>query len=157
MVHKSDARYHLRIGITVVSSTRSLENDVSGLSLERKISEDGYAVTRTLCRDDEDEILGRLLDFRDRDVIIFVGGTGPSRKDVTYLTLKKVAEKEVFGFGELFRSKSENILAYLSDASLFIVRRKQIYCIPGSPDAVEYAWKIIKAIMNHVYEEVHKE
>lgn len=157
MAHKSEVRYPLKIGVVVVSTTRTLESDTSGLSLIGKVKEDGYDVTRTLCRDNEDEILETLLGFKDRDAIIFVGGTGPSRKDLTYLTLEKVGEKEIRGFGEAFRSRSGILMAYLSNASLFIRGRQQIYCIPGSPEAVETAWQIIRTFLNHVYEELHKE
>jgi molybdopterin biosynthesis enzyme MoaB len=49
-----------------------------------------------------------------------VGGTGPSRLDVTVESLRKVSRKEISGFGELFRQKSNNQMAYLSNATLLL-------------------------------------
>ncbi|MEM0141260.1 MAG: MogA/MoaB family molybdenum cofactor biosynthesis protein [Thermoplasmatales archaeon] len=157
MVHKSNVKYNLAICVVTVSTSRTVETDVSGLAMEQKLRIDGYEVNRTVCKDDEQMILDSLVDCKKYDVIIYVGGTGPSRRDVTYLTLSKVADKEIRGFGELFRSRSGLPLSYLSNASLFIRGTQQIYCIPGSTDATDIALEIMKGIMNHVYEELHKE
>ncbi|MEL9914445.1 MAG: MogA/MoaB family molybdenum cofactor biosynthesis protein [Thermoplasmatales archaeon] len=157
MVHKSDKKYKLKICVVTVSTTRTLETDVSGRNLENKFIEEGYSVTRTICSDDEIMILDRLVYCKDSDIIVYVGGTGPSKKDLTYHTLSEIADKEIIGFGELFRSRSKVPLSYLSNASLFLRGTQQIYCIPGSPDATDLAFEIMREIIDHVYEELHKE
>ncbi len=110
-----------------------------------------------MCKDDEIQIRGTFESNPEHDVFIFVGGTGPSRRDVTVQTLRKMADKEMDGFGELFRRESNEIFAYLSNATLLISGRRQIYCIPGSPDATNIAFSIISRIMGHVHHELHKE
>jgi molybdenum cofactor biosynthesis protein B len=157
MVHNDSKRYKLRVLIVTVSTSRTLDSDVSGVSIEKRFRNEGIATERTICRDDEDAIIGTLLSRNDFDVYVFVGGTGPSRLDVTVESLRKVSRKEISGFGELFRQKSNNQMAYLSNATLLLKGEKQIYCIPGSPDATEVAYPIISSFINHLYTELTKE
>lgn len=157
MVHRDDKRYKLRILVVTVSTSRTLETDISGRSLKEKFARHKYEVSRMICKDDEDEILNSYFSNKDYDVYVFVGGTGPGRLDVTTESLKRIAQKEITGFGELFRLKSSDQLAFISNASLFTRGMKQIYCIPGSPDATELAFSIISSLMNHLHHELVKE
>ncbi len=157
MVHKDERRYDLSILIITVSSTRTIENDETGKKLENFFEKEGYKVSRRICVDSQSEILKSILCNYDNDVFILNGGTGASRLDLTVQTIEKIAEKEIRGFGEMFRARSGGILPYISNASLFIRERKQIFCIPGSPEAAELAYEIVSGMMNHLYTELNKE
>ena len=154
-IHHEEHEYNLRYRIITVSSTRTLDTDISGDKMESYI---GNNSSRSLIRDDEKEILSEFfLNYSDSDVFIYIGGTGVSRLDRTSLALRKIGDKEMPGFGELFRQKSGGVFPYLSDASLFIYRTKIIFTLPGSADAQEVAYSIIKEIVPHLYHEITKE
>ncbi|MGC8546613.1 MAG: molybdopterin-binding protein [Thermoplasmata archaeon] len=157
MVHNDNKKYDLKVLVLTVSSTRSIENDETGRKLESLFKNDGYAVSRKICTDDESEILKLIFCNYENDIFVINGGTGASRKDVTVRAIEKIAEKEIRGFGELFRERSGGILPYISNASLFIRGKKELFCIPGSPDAAEIAYKVIGGMMNHLYTELNKE
>ncbi|AGO61764.1 molybdenum cofactor biosynthesis protein B [Ferroplasma acidarmanus Fer1] len=154
-IHHEDHEYSLRYRIITVSSTRTPDTDISGDKMESYI---GNKSSRSLIRDDEKEILSEFfLNYSDSDIFIYIGGTGVSRLDRTSLVLRKIADKEMPGFGELFRQKSGGVFPYLSNASLFIYREKIIFTLPGSEDAQEIAYSIIKEMVPHLYHEITKE
>ena len=157
MVHKDESDQRFRILIVIVSTSRTNDTDTSGEALKRALLKDSHIVNKIACRDDEEEIIDAFESNRDYEVFIFVGGTGPSSKDVTVQSLRKISEREMIGFGEMFRSESHERLAYLSNSTLFVRNRKQIYCIPGSPDATRIAHSIIGSIMGHLHHELNKE
>ncbi len=154
-IHHENHDYKLRYRIITVSSTRTLNSDVSGDKMAGFIGGD---CSRSLVKDDEPMILSDLfVNYGNTDVFIYIGGTGVSRLDQTSLALRKIADKEMPGFGQLFREKSGGTFPYLSDASLFIYRGKILFTLPGSLDAQETAYNIIKEIAPHLYHEIHKE
>lgn len=157
MVHEKNQKYKLRILVNTVSTSRTLETDETGKLLQNLFQDNQHDVSRVICKDDENEIKLSLRSNSNYNVYIFVGGTGPSRRDVTVETIRKISGKEIIGFGELFRSKSNDMFAYISNASLFINGKKQIYCIPGSPEAVTVSFPIISSFMNHLHHELIKE
>ena len=157
MVHGEGPERKLKIIIVTVSTSRTDETDVSGDNLRQDFAKNSNSVERIVCKDDEEQIVNAFYSNLDNDVFIYVGGTGPSRRDVTVHSLSKIAEREMVGFGELFRSESHDRFAYLSNSTLFIKNRKQLYCIPGSPDATRVAFSIINSVMGHLYEELYKE
>lgn len=88
------------------------------------------------------ETLAELVYRDDVDVIIFSGGTGPAPSDITVETLRSVFDKELEGFGDVFRMVSFFDItssAFLSSATAGILKGKVIFCLPGSPKAVEKA------------------
>lgn len=157
MVHREENGKELKILIVTVSTTRTKETDISGERLKEEFIKDSHSVHRILCKDDEEQILSAFFSNPGYDVFIFVGGTGPSRMDVTVESLRKVSEKEMAGFGQLFRSESKERFAYLSNSALFIRGKRQIYCVPGSPDATMIAYSTISSMMGHIHHEVNKE
>jgi molybdenum cofactor biosynthesis protein B len=78
------------------------------------------------------------------DVIIMTGGTGYSTTDVTVETVRKIFDREIEGFGELFRAISYadpevKSAAYLTKATAGIISNKLVFVLPGSPNAVGLA------------------
>ncbi len=154
-MHHSDVKYDLRYLIITVSSSRNKDNDVSGKIMADLIKQN---CSRSMVRDDEVQILNELFyNYNKYDVFIYIGGTGASKFDQTSLSIRKICEKEIPGFGEVFRSRSGGIFPYLSDASLFIYKGKIIFTLPGSEQAQNIAFGIIKEIVGHLYHEVNKE
>jgi Molybdopterin biosynthesis enzymes len=155
-LHNMGEKKRLKVHILTVSSSRTLENDESGKLIENFMSLE-HETSRSLCPDEQIKILRETLCNIEKDVIIITGGTGPSIRDVTISAVSKIAEKEIKGFGELFRQSSNEEIAYFSNASLFLIGRTQIYCLPGSPGAVKKGVEIIKKFIYHIYHELHKE
>jgi molybdenum cofactor biosynthesis protein B len=80
------------------------------------------------------------IDRTDIDVLVFCGGTGITHSDVTIETVSSFLEKSLPGFGEIFRRLSFDEIgsaAVLSRAVAGLAKGKAIFCIPGSPNAVQ--------------------
>ncbi|NPA74718.1 MAG: MogA/MoaB family molybdenum cofactor biosynthesis protein [Euryarchaeota archaeon] len=155
-------RYSLNVGVITVSSTRDRENDVSGAILKDKITGHGHSVCGyEVVKDDKLEILSALFNMlKSCDAVIVNGGTGISRKDVTYDSVVSVFDKELVGFGELFRLKSYEEIgtpAMMSRATAGVVAGKIVFLTPGSPGAVCTASELIFAEIEHMWYELHKE
>lgn len=90
-----------------VSDTRSHVDDRSGDALVERLTGAGHSLAdRAIVRDDPDQIVGKLhawIDDPEVDVILTIGGTGVTGRDVSPEALARVWDKEIPGFGELFR------------------------------------------------------
>ena len=110
-----------------------------------EIAKLGYIVTRTeLVSDEKRMIQMELKKFisGQEDVLVFMGGTGLSRRDITIETVRPFFEKEIEGFGELLRLVGEKKIGaatYLSRATAGVAKGKLILCLPGSPGAAKDA------------------
>jgi molybdopterin adenylyltransferase len=119
-------------------------------------SNKGVVLKRKLVSDDSRQLkaaLGDALKEATVDVIVFTGGTGISTTDVTIETVRPLLEKEIEGFGELFRFISYQKIgsaAALSRATAGISKGKVILCLPGSPDAVRTALAMFIGEIPHV-------
>ncbi len=136
--------------ITCSSSRAALANsrkkfsDPSGDMIEEMLKKSGHHVYERKIIPDESEIINTILtEALQKDVIdtiILTGGTGISEKDVTIEVAQKFIEKELPGFGEIFRKISYDEIgtaAILTRAMAGIASNKPIFCIPGSPDAAK--------------------
>lgn len=155
--HFGEEKMDLKILLITVSSTRSFKDDSTGDLASVLVKGIGLEADRRIVRDDEGEIRSVLLEnLSGYDCFVFMGGTGLSRYDVTVQTLRKIADREVPGFGELFRSRSGNVFAYLSGATMFTHSNRIIFCLPGSPNAQETGFSIIRELIFHAYHEVNR-
>ena len=142
----------VNIAVLTVSDSRTLENDKSGDYLVNSILKEGHACDfRKIVIDDVNEILTVLNSWLDNtliDVIIISGGTGITGRDVTPEAMNKVKEKDIPGFGEIFRYLSYKKIgtsSIQSRASACIAKKTFIFSLPGSPSACKDAWEgIIK-------------
>ena len=147
----------VKIAVLTVSDSRSLKNDKSGDYLVNSISESGHICEkRDLVKDDVNTILTILnvwLENDDIDVIIITGGTGITGRDVTPEALDKIKDKDIPGFGEVFRYLSYEKIGtstIQSRASACIARNTFIFSLPGSPGACKDAWdSIIKTQLDN--------
>ena len=129
------------IGVVTVSSSRTLDDDPGGDTIEAVCEEAGpEVVTRTLVADDAPDIADAVADAMDdgADVVVTTGGTGLTDDDVTVDALTALFDREIPGFGELFRYRSyEEVgpMAMASRATAGVVDDRLVFCLPGSKDA----------------------
>ena len=135
------------IAVLTVSDTRTAADDTSGDLLCERVRAAGHTlVTRAIERDDVPRIVSRIrnwLDDRMVDCIITTGGTGLTGRDVTPAALDEVKDKDIPGFGELFRWVSYQTIGtstIQSRACAVIARGKYIFALPGSNGAVKDGW-----------------
>ena len=140
--------------IVTVSSSRydkkrrgETYSDEGGDTAEAETKAAGYVVTGRALVSDEAPMLRRevksFLSGQD-DVLLFTGGTGVSKRDITIETVKPFFEKELTGFGELLRRISYDEIgssAMLTRATAGVAKGKLLVCMPGSPGAVKTALK----------------
>jgi molybdenum cofactor biosynthesis protein B len=117
--------------------------DESGDLAEEMIRRsNGVVAERQLIADDARVLkytVSRALEEADLDVVLLTGGTGVSTTDITIESVRPFFEKEIEGFGEVFRAVSFEkigVAAALSRATAGVAKGKLIMCLPGSPDAV---------------------
>ena len=100
----------VNIALLTVTDTRTFENDKSGGILVDKIKEANHnLVDRKICKDDKKDIILILkswINKKDIDVIITTGGTGLTGRDITPEAIDEIADKQIPGFGEIFRNIS---------------------------------------------------
>ena len=142
----------INIALLTISDTRTLEDDTSGAILAERITGAGHTlVERAIERDVVATIVSRLnnwIDDRRVDCIITTGGTGLTGRDVTPEALDRVKEKDIPGFGELFRwisYKTIGTSTIQSRAAAVLSRGTYIFALPGSNGAVKDGWDNILA------------
>jgi molybdenum cofactor biosynthesis protein B len=140
----------LHIAVLTVSDTRTLADDKSGNVLRELIEADGHiCVDRAVIKDDRNaivDVLSRWIADENIDVVISTGGTGVTGRDVTPEAFAAVYEKEIPGFGELFRWLSyEKIGASTvqSRATAGLAGGTYLFALPGSPSACRDGWEMI--------------
>ena len=137
----------VNISLLTVTDTRTLENDKSGAILVKKIKEQNHILLdRKIVKDEKNEIkkiLSEWIKIDKLDVIITTGGTGLTGRDITPEAIKEIADKEIPGFGELFREVSYKKIgtsAMQSRACAVLSNGKYIFALPGSSGGVTDAW-----------------
>ena len=146
-IDESRAFVPVRIAVLTVSDSRTAADDTSGDILLERIKDAGHAVAaRTIERDDLAILTNRLNNWIDDphiDAIVSTGGTGLTGRDVTPEALDRVKEKDIPGFGELFRFLSVNSIGtstIQSRACAVLARGTYIFALPGSNGAVKDGW-----------------
>ena len=150
---KSNSKFiPLKIAILTVSNTRTLATDTSGHVLVDRLIKAGHTLaSRAIVSDDIEKIVAQLHTWiRDPhvDVIITTGGTGLTGQDVTPEAFRQVIEKEIEGFGELFRwlSYAQIGPSTLQSRALGgVAQGTYLFAVPGSTSACEDAWDKILA------------
>ena len=137
----------VRIAVLTVSDTRTQKTDKSGPLLVGMIEEAGHAIAaRAIVADDEKAIrkqVKRWIKDAQVDVVITVGGTGFTGRDVTPEAVKPLFEKEIDGFSALFHMLSYQTVGtstVQSRACGGVAKGTYIFCLPGSPGACKDAW-----------------
>ena len=142
----------LNISVFVISDTRNERSDKSGKVLENHIIKSGHKVfEKKFIQDDKKLITKELKISLNNDltsVVILTGGTGLTGRDSTPEAVKELIEKEIPGFGEIFRYisyKKIGTSSLQSRAMAGLAKNKFVFVLPGSPSACRDAWeKILK-------------
>ena len=142
----------VRIAVLTVSDSRSHESDTSGALLVERLTGAGHILAdRAIVIDDTEAIVAHLhawIDDPEVDCIITTGGTGLTGRDVTPEAFARVRDKEIEGFGELFRWLSYAKIGtstIQSRATAAVARGTYLFALPGSNGAVKDGWDGILA------------
>jgi molybdenum cofactor biosynthesis protein B len=143
----------VNIALLTVSDSRSLDDDRSGDTLEARILEAGHKLAaRTIVKDEQALIVAQLRKWiadPEVDTVISTGGTGLTGRDITPEAFEEVYEKEIKGFGELFRQLSYDTIGTSTMQSRTtggLAGGTYLFALPGSPGACKDGWdKILKA------------
>ena len=145
----SDERPFLPINIAVmtVSDTREAADDRSGDTLADRIETAGHKLAaRTIVQDESDAIETQLRTWiadPEIDAVIATGGTGVTGRDVTPEAFHRVYDKEIPGFGEIFRMVSWDKIktsTIQSRATGGVADGTYLFALPGSPGACKDGW-----------------
>jgi len=138
----------VNIAVLTVSDTRTRADDRSGDTLAELIARDGHRVSaRAIVRDDRAAIVAQLRAWiadPSVDVVIATGGTGVTGRDVTPEAFADVYEKEIAGFGELFRWLSYDKIGTSTIQSRTtggVAGGTYLFALPGSPSACRDGWE----------------
>ncbi len=161
--HRGSGPKKVAVRIVTVSTSRFEAkkkgeelSDESGDLATGEIGRLGYSVDgRALVSDEPDMIRAEIEGFlRGKgDVLLLLGGTGVSKRDVTIETARPFFEKELDGFGEMLRSASLKKIgsaAVMTRATAGVAGGKLIVCLPGSPDASRTALKLFGKEFPHL-------
>ena len=162
--HREASPERIRVAVLTISDTRTTETDTGGKIIVDSMQKAGHEVVyRAIVNDDAPQIkksLEWLLTGAGMDAVITTGGTGISARDTTYEVVIRMLDKELDGFGELFRMLSYDEVgaaAILSRAVAGAVGSKFVACLPGSTNAVRLAMeKLLVPEITHVVFELNK-
>ncbi len=151
---------NLRSVILVVSDKVYLgeKKDVSGSIAEKKLVEAGFTVTgRSVLPNDYKMILHGVQEATKKgDLVVVIGGTGPSPRDISVDVVEKLAWRHLPGFGEVFRKltyEKEGVAAIFTRAEMYIVNESVVVVLPGAPSAVELGVELAAKAAPHVIAE----
>lgn len=142
----------VRIAVLTVSDTRTFDDDRSGDVLVERLTAAGHElVRREIVKDDRTVIADKLREWvadPGIEVVISTGGTGVTGRDVTPEAFSDVWEKEIAGFGELFRMLSYDKIGtstIQSRCTAGVAGGTYMFALPGSPGACKDGWDMILA------------
>jgi len=147
----------LNIAVLTVSDSRTLADDGSGDTLQGRAEAAGHrVVAREIVRDDVYQIravISRWIADPQVQVVLATGGTGVTGRDSTPEAVAPLLDKQIEGFGELFRTVSfAEIGASTIQSRAFagLANGTFLFCLPGSSGACRTAWdKILLAQLDH--------
>jgi molybdenum cofactor biosynthesis protein B len=147
----------LNIAVLTISDTRTEEDDTSGKTLVERINKAGHcAVEKKIVPDNIYRIRAIVSTWvaeQTINAIITTGGTGVTGRDGTPEAIIPLLDKQLEGFGEIFRMLSYeeiNTSTIQSRAIAGVTNGCYIFCLPGSSNACCTAWdKLIQAQLDH--------
>jgi len=145
----------LQIAVLTLSDTRTFANDTSGDFLQQAAEASGHkVVARTLhedCRYKMQATVSAWIASDDVQVVLVTGGTGFAGRDSTPESLSPLFDKQIEGFGEIFRYESYKEIGSSTIQSRAVAGMANgvvIFCMPGSTGACKTAYKIIEEQLN---------
>jgi len=166
---KTTKASHIKKNIKIRSQIIVVSDSLSSLSVkERKIKdksskiaaqqliEKGWEVIGiNYCPDEKREIRRLVKESIETDIelIITIGGTGISPRDVTIEAVEPILDKTLPGYGELFRNLTYHevgTVSIMTRAIAGVVKRTVVVCLPGSPNAVRLGVSLILKEILHI-------
>ncbi|MEE1673155.1 molybdenum cofactor biosynthesis protein B [Agarivorans aestuarii] len=146
----NDKQTFLNIAVLTVSDTRNEDTDTSGRYLAEALTEAGHTLgDKQIVIDDVYQIraiLSKWIADPSIDCVISTGGTGFTARDNTPEAVNVLFDKDIEGFGELFRHISYTEIGTSTVQSRALggfANKTVIFCVPGSTNACKTAWKKI--------------
>ena len=159
-LHKKKAPIKVSCGVITLSDRFSndeegKDKDLSGKYLKEELAKKYDVDDYTIIPDEIDTLRNTIEEMIDSgvEVIITTGGTGLESRDITIETIEPLFEKEIKGFGEMFRAiyyEELGAVPVLSRATAGIYRKTMIFAMPGSPNAVKTGLGIIIDELGHL-------
>ncbi len=137
----------LNIAVMTVSDSRTEENDTSGNLLVERLKSAGHNLAEKMITPDDRyqirAVISRWIADSEVNAVITTGGTGLTGRDITPEAVSPLFDKDIEGFGELFRSLSYDLIktsTIQSRAIAGLANATPIFCLPGSPGACKDGW-----------------
>jgi len=152
MTEKSEKRKFIPVSVSVltISDSRTIENDKSGSLLLERVNRAGHiCVDRQIVRDDIHQVRAQVCRWIADDAVqtvLTTGGTGVTGRDGTPEAIQPLLDKQISGFGEMFRVLSYDKIAtstLQSRAFAGVANGTYIFCLPGSASACADAWDML--------------
>ena len=150
----------INIAVITISDSRTEDTDTAGKLLVERLMEAGHQLAEKIIVKDNKyqirEVLSRLIADDNVQAVITTGGTGLTGRDITPESVRPLFDKEIEGFGELFRWLSyEHIRTSTIQSRAFagLANGTAIFCLPGSPGACRDGWD---EIISHQLDVRHK-
>jgi molybdenum cofactor biosynthesis protein B len=132
--------------------------DLSGQVILDMIEASGYGSTYRLLPDGIEPIR-KAVKSSNSEAVVICGGTGLTHLDLTMEAVLPLFEKEMPGFGEIFRQRSLDEVgtrAILTRATAGVHRGKPVFCLPGSPNAARLGMELILAEIEHILKHIRE-
>lgn len=148
MGHSNETKFiALNIAVMTISDSRTEETDTAGKTLTDRLTDAGHQLAEKIIVPDNRyrirEVMSRWIADSNVHVVITTGGTGLTGRDITPEAVRPLFDKEIDGFGELFRSLSYQYIktsTMQSRALAGLANGTPIFCLPGSPGACRDGW-----------------
>ena len=164
--HQTNASQKVSCAVITVSDTRDQETDKSGKIVMELLESANHTVSMYEIIPDDRATIERIIKYavtkKDVGAVLVNGGTGISYRDVTIESIQPLLDKEIPGFGELFRYLSYQFdigtAGMLSRAISGVSNHRIIFAMPGSSGAVKLAMeKLILPELGHTVTEINKD
>ncbi len=157
-----EKEFKSRFSVITCSSSMTEENDESGRIIKELINGTKHSVVNyAVVKDDKKSIVEKAKYFlTSSDALVISGGTGLTKNDVTIEAISSISEFEITAFSTIFSLLSYEEIgtsAIMSRSSAFVVDRKPVFCLPGSPKAAELGVKkIVLEQIDHIHHELNR-
>jgi molybdenum cofactor biosynthesis protein B len=151
--HKEEAPKNIECAVITLSDSRTLEEDTSGHLITSLLEKEGQKIIEHIVIPDDGTLLIKKVKslLPKTKVIITNGGTGIAKRDITVDSLDKLFEKKITAFNALFAMLSFEDVGSAALVSAGIIGSTVIFCLPGSPKAVELGMtKLILPEIGHI-------
>ncbi len=163
MFHLPNKERIIYVAIILISDSLSKdkdhwrEKDKSGMIAETMLHKDPFIISIIDVIPDEVKsikgIIEELVKHENINFVLTIGGTGIAKRDVTIESVRPLFEKELTGFGELFRQKTfeeKGTISIMTRATAGVIDTTLICCLPGSPNAVKLGLTLIEPEIQHI-------